>query len=232
MIDPDRPRFKAPALLQAAGITRATYANRKSNLGLYRGDGVRSAPRYSLTDISEAVAIEALVALGHKLESAAPIAQSWRGLLSKTLRARMNYGVWSRAGVVIEGGKGALSVHVQFDTIAEQVITALRLPLPVLPKPPAPKLAGMIVDMVASYVNSADFAARCDQFRQEVIARGKPTDWAEASAKLAVPLWIITEGARGIAEEADEAAEADTPPVSIARLLRERMGVDIIEAAP
>ncbi len=154
MIDPDRPRWKAPALLKAAGLSRPAYTNRKSNLGLYPGDGVRSAPRYSLADVAVATAIEALVSLGHKLESAALIAESWRVLLSKTLHARLNYGLWSRGGVVIEGGKGALSVHIQFDTIAEQVITALRLPLPVLPSPPSPKLARLIAKAVASYVKS------------------------------------------------------------------------------
>ncbi len=48
--------------------------------------------------------------------------------------------------------------------------------------------------------------------------------------KLAVPLWIIIEGTKGIAEEADE--ERDTPVIPIVHVLRERLGIDIVEAAP
>jgi hypothetical protein len=232
MIDPDRPRFKAPALLKACAISRSAFANRKLKLALYQGHGVKNAPKYSLTDIAEAVSIEALVALGHKLESAALFAESWRKPLSNTLRARLNFGVWSRVGAVLEDR--GMSVKVSFDTIAEQVITALHLPLPVLRTPPAPRYQWPIAEMVSAYVDSDDFRQRCDKFRAEVLARRRPMDWAEASVRLAVPLWIIIKGmpkgAKGIVEEA-EAAEGETP-ISIAHVLQQQLGVDIVEAAP
>ena len=82
------------------------------------------------------------------------------------------------------------------------------------------------------YIASDEFKRRVDRFRDEVVARKKPTNWIEASQRLGVPLWIITSGLEGIAEEAAEAAHSEEHPISIAHVLCNRLGVEIVEAAP
>jgi hypothetical protein len=117
------------------------------------------------------------------------------------------------------------------------VIDKLALPLPVVTETPSDKEEiAIIVDIVTRYVMSDEFQRRCDRFREEVIARRKPTNWMEASMRLGVPLWIIKEGTASIAEDAAATAEAVdrgeyTTPISIAHVLRDRLGVEIVEAA-
>jgi hypothetical protein len=201
-------------------------------IGKFMG-GRKGGYLYSVLDVGEIAIIVLLRALAVPLDDAIKQARRERAKLKTVLIARLEQGYWPLALVRADLQEPIPAARgFSLSQLAERLIDKLGLPLPIVDVMPPKDEAMIIVQIVARYIASAEFDARCQQFRKEVLARKRPTNWTEASVRLGVPLWLIVEGVKGIAEEAEEAAAGDVPPISIAHVLRERLGVDIVEAAP
>ena len=241
IVDIERPRFDAHSALSAAGIgddnpSVVRMWRHKGGLDIgKRKRGKGGTTLYSVADTCELSVIFVLRQLGVDLPTAIALAKQQRSKLRTVLLARLEHGYWPLAYVRIEGDAPIPTArHFSLSQLAERVIDKLKLPLPVVGETPPSDEAAIIVKVVSFYVASSEFAAVCDRFRDEVLARRRPTNWVEATSRLGVPLWIVREGAKGVAEEAEaaEGAESDTPPISIVNVLRERLGVEIIGAVP
>jgi hypothetical protein len=234
IVDIERPMWSTARALEVASVDPRSPAPLHMwrhtgglTLGKFMG-GRKGGWLYSTLDVGEIAIICVLRALGVPVSAAIKRARSERKKLKTVLIARLEEGYWPLAMVRVETpGPIPTSRGFSLGQLAERLIEKFQLPLCVVDTPPEKEVAAIIVEVVSRYVASVEFEQRCDKFRKEVIARGRPTDWPEISLRLGVPLWII-----GIAEEADEAAEGEGPPISIVHLLRERLGVNVIEAAP
>jgi len=116
----------------------------------------------------------------------------------------------------------ATSRFLSLGEIAERVIDKLHLPLPIISQMPREKeQAELIVEAASRYLVSDEFQIRADKFRDEVIARGKLTNWCEASTRLGVPLWLIIDATHSQAiDGCDKSALG-----SIMSVVRERLAI-------
>jgi hypothetical protein len=235
VVDIERPLWPARIACEVAGLG----ADSPSVVRKWRRDGLDLGKHmrgkaggwlFSTLDTGELSVVYVLRALGVPVAAAIKQARRERKKLKTVLIARLEEGYWPLAMVRVETQTPIpMSRGFSLGQLAERLIEKFQLPLAVVDTaPPEKELAAIIVEVVSRYVASVEFEQRCDKFRKEVLARGTPTNWPEISVRLGVPLWIIEEGNKGIAEEADEAAEGEGPPISIRHLLRERLGVNVV----
>lgn len=240
--DLEKPRWPAEVASEVAGVGRGNPSivrvwRHKDGLRLGKYMGGRAGGwLFSAIDVGELAIVCALRAVGVPPAEAITRARAERRKLKNMLLCRLQFGYWGLGIVVVPADPSRpvpLARGFSLGEIAERIIDGLKLPYPIIAETPrAAEEVAIITKIVTLYVESPEFQRRVDRFREEVVGRRKPTNWAEASQKLGVPLWIITSGLKGIAEETAEAAHSERVPISIANVLRDRLGVEIVEAAP
>lgn len=191
-IDVEKRRWYAADVIAAAGISLVFYRILKERHALFAG---RQGRALSVVDTAVVASIGMLDAAGIGRRDGVAWAQAF---LPKHIRAvasnRLNFGVWSGVTVPITQAppSAAVSITLDLDTIVEQAIVGLKLPLPVFDAPPPLADALTIVERADKFVGSASFERRCAAFVANVASR-KPavTTMREISVALGVPLWIL-----------------------------------------
>jgi len=227
-IDIELPRWSASVACEIAGLGLdgpSVIRKWRRDGGLRLGKFVADEGwLFTVLDIGELTITYALHEVGVSVSEAITRARAERSNLCATLRARLECGYWlpPRLMHVNMSEPTATLRSLSLGEISERVIDKLQLPLPIISKMPREReQAEVIVKAASHYLVSDEFQIRADKFRDEVIARGKPTNWCEASTRLGVPLWLIIDATHSQAIDGCNKSALG----SIMSVVRERLAI-------
>lgn len=189
-MDPDKPRWRAKQLAQAAGTGRPTLQKWRERYGLPSGAVVsQSASLFSFVDICVVVLMATMTRRKFNAADSAEWAEKLRPTFQKAARQLLNFGRRPDAQFKVEqkpvNGLDAVAVTFDLAAIVEWVAQSLDVAIP-SPRPTTQEARAFL-----AHVQSAKFRERLDVLKQEIEARSpRHWTWADVERVCGVPEWF------------------------------------------